>query len=171
MRVVIGQNPVVCCPGKLLLLSFIIACQRVNVKRRKSLITALKPYFPIATTTYSCFIRPRYLQLLLIKEYLFHKDEPPVRDLTVTDWKADASIPVADLFVNCRMTMVSKGLGNHARRKRNSTHLNNDRGKYVSSFSFVQVVCLREGDRLILGLHFLGPSAGEVIQGFAAAMR
>lgn len=166
MRVVIGQNPMVCCPGKLLLLSFVIACRRVNVKRRKSLITLLKPYFPLATTTYSCFIRPRCLQLLLIKEYLFHKDEPPVRDLTVTDWKADASIPVADLFVNCRMTMVSKGL-----RKRTSTHLNNDRGKYVSSFSFVQVVCLREGDRLILGLHFLGPSAGEVIQGFAAAMR
>lgn len=36
---------------------------------------------------------------------------------------------------------------------------------------YTKVVCLREGDRLILGLHFLGPSAGEVIQGFAAAMR
>ena len=69
------------------------------------------------------------------------------------------------------MTMVSNRPGNHARRKCKNTHLNNDRGKYVSSFSFVKVVCLREGDRLILGLHFLGPSAGEVIQGFAAAMR
>lgn len=78
---------------------------------------------------------------------------------------------VADVFVNRRMTMVSNRPVNHARRKRINTHLNNDRGKYVSSFSFVQVVCLREGDRLILGLHFLGPSAGEVIQGFAAAMR
>lgn len=81
------------------------------------------------------------------------------------------SISLADLFVNRRMTVVSKGPGNHARRKRNNTHLSNDRGKYVSSFSFVQVVCLREGDRLILGMHFLGPSAGEVMQGFAAAMR
>lgn len=71
----------VCCPGKLLLLSFAIAFRRVNVKRRKSLIAALKPYFPLATI-YSCFIKLRYLQLLLIKEYLFHKDDPPVRDLT-----------------------------------------------------------------------------------------
>ena len=81
MRVLIGQNPMVCCPGKLLLSSFVIACRRVNVKRRKSLIAALKPYFALATT-YSSFIKPRYLQLLLMKEYLFHKDEPPVRDLT-----------------------------------------------------------------------------------------
>ncbi|XP_068706093.1 thioredoxin reductase 2, mitochondrial-like [Montipora foliosa] len=35
----------------------------------------------------------------------------------------------------------------------------------------IEIVCLREGDQVILGMHFLGPSAGEVIQGFAAAMR
>lgn len=36
---------------------------------------------------------------------------------------------------------------------------------------YMKVVCLREGDQQVLGLHFLGPSAGEVIQGFSAAMR
>ncbi|XP_068735538.1 thioredoxin reductase 2, mitochondrial-like [Montipora capricornis] len=36
---------------------------------------------------------------------------------------------------------------------------------------YMKIVCLREGDQVILGMHFLGPSAGEVIQGFAAAMR
>lgn len=39
----------------------------------------------------------------------------------------------------------------------------------------LQIHCLhpllREGDQQVLGLHFLGPSAGEVIQGFSAAMR
>lgn len=35
----------------------------------------------------------------------------------------------------------------------------------------LQAVCLREGEQEVLGLHFLGPNAGEVIQGFAAAMR
>lgn len=30
-----------------------------------------------------------------------------------------------------------------------------------------QAVCLREGDQRLLGLHFTGPNAGEVIQGFA----
>ncbi|RMX52297.1 hypothetical protein pdam_00010349 [Pocillopora damicornis] len=36
---------------------------------------------------------------------------------------------------------------------------------------YIKAVCLREGDQQVLGLHFLGPSAGEVIQGFSAAMR
>lgn len=36
---------------------------------------------------------------------------------------------------------------------------------------YMKAVCLREGEQDVLGLHFLGPNAGEVIQGFAAAMR
>ncbi|XP_056313426.1 thioredoxin reductase 2, tandem duplicate 2 isoform X2 [Danio aesculapii] len=32
---------------------------------------------------------------------------------------------------------------------------------------YIKVVCLREGDRRVLGLHFTGPNAGEVTQGFA----
>lgn len=36
---------------------------------------------------------------------------------------------------------------------------------------YMKAVCLREGNQPILGLHMLGPSAGEVIQGFSAAMR
>ncbi|ETE57175.1 hypothetical protein L345_17112, partial [Ophiophagus hannah] len=31
----------------------------------------------------------------------------------------------------------------------------------------IEMVCLREKDQQILGLHFIGPNAGEVIQGFA----
>lgn len=34
-------------------------------------------------------------------------------------------------------------------------------------FSPSQVVCLREGDQRVLGLHFTGPNAGEVTQGFS----
>ena len=42
----------------------------------------------------------------------------------------------------------------------------------VFFFSCVsQAVCLREGKQEVLGIHFLGPNAGEVIQGFSAAMR
>lgn len=36
---------------------------------------------------------------------------------------------------------------------------------------YMKAVCLREGDQPVVGLHFIGPSAGEVIQGFSAAMR
>ncbi|XP_067013412.2 thioredoxin reductase 2, mitochondrial [Anabrus simplex] len=36
---------------------------------------------------------------------------------------------------------------------------------------FVKVVCERCEPQKILGMHFLGPNAGEVIQGFAAAMK
>jgi thioredoxin reductase (NADPH) len=35
----------------------------------------------------------------------------------------------------------------------------------------LKTVALREGDQRVLGLHFLGPVAGEVIQGFAAAVK
>ena len=35
----------------------------------------------------------------------------------------------------------------------------------------LQVVCKYDGDQDILGMHFLGPNAGEVMQGFAVAMR
>uniref|UniRef100_A0A673GHR1 thioredoxin-disulfide reductase (NADPH) n=1 Tax=Sinocyclocheilus rhinocerous TaxID=307959 RepID=A0A673GHR1_9TELE len=34
-------------------------------------------------------------------------------------------------------------------------------------FSYKMVVCLREGDQRVLGMHFTGPSAGEVTQGFS----
>ncbi|KAI4484660.1 hypothetical protein M0804_007226 [Polistes exclamans] len=36
---------------------------------------------------------------------------------------------------------------------------------------YVKVVALRNGDQRVLGMHFLGPNAGEVIQGFAAAVK
>ncbi|XP_006821122.1 thioredoxin reductase 2, mitochondrial-like [Saccoglossus kowalevskii] len=36
---------------------------------------------------------------------------------------------------------------------------------------YIKVVCRREENEEVLGLHFLGPHAGEVVQGFAAAMR
>lgn len=35
---------------------------------------------------------------------------------------------------------------------------------------YIKAVCLRHNENTILGLHFLGPHAGEVIQGFAAAL-
>ncbi|GAB1867660.1 Thioredoxin reductase 1, mitochondrial [Camponotus japonicus] len=36
---------------------------------------------------------------------------------------------------------------------------------------YVKVVALRSGDQRVLGMHFVGPNAGEVIQGFAAAIK
>lgn len=36
---------------------------------------------------------------------------------------------------------------------------------------YLKVVAERAGDQKVLGIHFLGPHAGEVIQGFAAAMK
>lgn len=39
------------------------------------------------------------------------------------------------------------------------------------SHCYVKVIALRNGDQKILGMHFIGPNAGEVIQGFAAAMK
>lgn len=33
------------------------------------------------------------------------------------------------------------------------------------------MVTFRDGSKPVLGLHFLGPNAGEVMQGFALAMR
>ncbi|XP_062500588.1 thioredoxin reductase 1, cytoplasmic-like isoform X2 [Corticium candelabrum] len=37
---------------------------------------------------------------------------------------------------------------------------------------YIKTVCVREGnDDRVVGIHFLGPNAGEVIQGFAVAMR
>ena len=35
----------------------------------------------------------------------------------------------------------------------------------------LQVVCERGGEQRILGLHYTGPNAGEVMQGFALALR
>lgn len=39
------------------------------------------------------------------------------------------------------------------------------------SHCYVKVVALRANDQRILGMHFIGPHAGEVIQGFAAAIK
>ncbi|XP_043470868.1 thioredoxin reductase 2, mitochondrial isoform X1 [Leptopilina heterotoma] len=36
---------------------------------------------------------------------------------------------------------------------------------------YVKVVALRDDDQRVLGMHFIGPSAGEVIQGFSAAIK
>lgn len=36
---------------------------------------------------------------------------------------------------------------------------------------YVKAVALREAPQKILGMHFVGPNAGEVIQGFAAAIK
>ncbi|XP_011258105.1 thioredoxin reductase 2, mitochondrial isoform X1 [Camponotus floridanus] len=36
---------------------------------------------------------------------------------------------------------------------------------------YVKVVAFRSGDQRVLGIHFVGPNAGEVIQGFAAAIK
>lgn len=36
---------------------------------------------------------------------------------------------------------------------------------------FFKVLAEREGDRQVLGLHLVGPNAGEVMQGFAVALR
>lgn len=36
---------------------------------------------------------------------------------------------------------------------------------------YLKVIALRADDQKILGMHFLGPQAGEVIQGFASAMK
>lgn len=34
-----------------------------------------------------------------------------------------------------------------------------------------QMVCLKQGDQRVLGLHLTGPNAGEILQGFTVAMR
>lgn len=36
---------------------------------------------------------------------------------------------------------------------------------------YLKVVSLRHKDQRVLGMHFIGPNAGEVIQGFAAAVK
>ncbi|XP_040458948.1 thioredoxin reductase 2, mitochondrial isoform X3 [Falco naumanni] len=40
-----------------------------------------------------------------------------------------------------------------------------------ASQCYMKMVCLRERDQRILGLHFIGPNAGEVIQGFALGIK
>ena len=40
-----------------------------------------------------------------------------------------------------------------------------------NSRCYLKVVAMREGDQKVLGMHFIGPGAGEVIQGFAAAIK
>lgn len=46
-----------------------------------------------------------------------------------------------------------------------------DVGFVVTASGVPQVVCEREGDQRILGLHFTGPNAGEVTQGFALSLK
>ncbi|XP_054271321.1 thioredoxin reductase 1, mitochondrial-like isoform X2 [Macrosteles quadrilineatus] len=36
---------------------------------------------------------------------------------------------------------------------------------------YLKAICERRGDQKIVGLHFLGPAAGEVMQGYAAALK
>lgn len=36
---------------------------------------------------------------------------------------------------------------------------------------YLKVIAFRNGDQRVLGMHFIGPNAGEVIQGFAAAIK
>lgn len=38
-------------------------------------------------------------------------------------------------------------------------------------YCYLKAVAFKEGDQKILGMHFLGPVAGEIIQGFAAALK
>ena len=40
-----------------------------------------------------------------------------------------------------------------------------------NSHCYLKVVALRTSDQKVLGIHFIGPHAGEVIQGFAVAMK
>ncbi|XP_058549001.1 thioredoxin reductase 2, mitochondrial isoform X2 [Neofelis nebulosa] len=40
-----------------------------------------------------------------------------------------------------------------------------------ASQCYIKMVCLRKPPQLVLGLHFLGPSAGEVTQGFALGIK
>ncbi|KFV76857.1 hypothetical protein N308_04245, partial [Struthio camelus australis] len=40
-----------------------------------------------------------------------------------------------------------------------------------STQCYMKMVCLREREQRILGLHFIGPNAGEVIQGFALGIK
>jgi thioredoxin reductase (NADPH) len=40
-----------------------------------------------------------------------------------------------------------------------------------TSNCYVKVVCQRNEPRTVLGMHFVGPNAGEVIQGFAVAIK
>ncbi|KAI4900654.1 hypothetical protein NFI96_025249 [Prochilodus magdalenae] len=40
-----------------------------------------------------------------------------------------------------------------------------------ASQCYIKVVCERDGDQRVLGLHFTGPNAGEVTQGFALGFR
>lgn len=38
-------------------------------------------------------------------------------------------------------------------------------------YCYLKAVALREGDQRVIGMHFVGPAAGEIIQGFAAAVK
>lgn len=40
-----------------------------------------------------------------------------------------------------------------------------------NSHCYLKVVALQDNDQKILGMHFIGPNAGEVIQGFATAIK
>jgi len=40
-----------------------------------------------------------------------------------------------------------------------------------ASQCYIKVICRYDGDQEILGMHFLGPNAGEIMQGFAVALK
>lgn len=44
-----------------------------------------------------------------------------------------------------------------------------EEGNDLKNRAYMKVVCDRKG--LVLGIHFAGPNAGEVMQGYAVAMR
>ncbi|TMW47259.1 hypothetical protein DOY81_007658 [Sarcophaga bullata] len=40
----------------------------------------------------------------------------------------------------------------------------------VNEFCYIKIITKQEDNQLVLGIHFIGPNAGEVIQGFAVAL-
>lgn len=36
---------------------------------------------------------------------------------------------------------------------------------------YIKIVALRSGDQKVLGIHYVGPVAGDIIQGFGAALK
>lgn len=36
---------------------------------------------------------------------------------------------------------------------------------------YLKVIAMREGDQRIVGMHLIGPNSGDILQGYAAAMK
>ena len=74
------------------------------------------------------------------------------------------------------MTLVTAGLTRRVGLCRQVYHAFYRPLEYVipgrdASCCYIKAVCERHGAQRVLGLHFLGPNAGEVLQGFAVAIR